>query len=66
MCLEVNGLGERTQFNPGDKVPNDGVYIEIGENDHIMGINDPQRIELKAGQRFPETSNHNRKWKRFK
>ena len=59
-------MGERTEFNPGDKVPNDGVYIETGENDCIMGINDPKRVELKAGQRFPETGNHNRKWTRFK
>jgi hypothetical protein len=62
----VNGLGERTEFNPGDEAPNDGVYIEIGENDRIMGINNPKQVRLKAGDRFPETSNHNRKWKRFR
>lgn len=56
-------MGEQTEFNPGDRAPNDGVYTEIGENAFHMGINDPQRVELKAGQRFPETSNHNRKWK---
>jgi len=59
-------MGERTEFNPGDEVPNDGVYVEVGENDHIMGIEDPKRVTLKAGSTFPETTNHNRKWKRDK
>ncbi|WJH36211.1 YjzC family protein [Paenibacillus aurantius] len=55
-------MGERTQFNPGDKAPNSGHYIETGENDFHTGINDPQVITLEAGERFPETTNHNRKW----
>lgn len=55
-------MGEKTEFNPGDKVPNTAPYIEIGENDRIMGINDPKKVKLKAGDTFPETSNHNRKW----
>lgn len=57
-------MGEKTEFRPGEKAPNDGNYIEIGENDRIMGINNPQTITLEAGQVFPETSNHNRKWTR--
>lgn len=57
-------MGEGTEFNHGDQAPNDGEYTEIGENSYHMGINDPQRITLKAGERFPETSNHNRKWAR--
>lgn len=60
--MEVRPVGEPTEFRPGDKVPNTATYIEIGENDRIMGINDPKKVELEAGQRFPETSNHNRKW----
>lgn len=58
-------MGEKTQFVPGDKAPNDGKYMEIGENAFHMGINDPQIIKLKKGDSFPETSNHNRKWKRM-
>jgi hypothetical protein len=57
-------MGERTQFNPGQKAPNDGRYMEVGENAFHMGINDPKIIELKKGDSFPETSNHNRKWVR--
>lgn len=59
-------MGERTQFEPGDRAPNDGVYIETGEDDFHMGINDPRQVELQAGDRFPETSNDDRKWTRKK
>lgn len=59
-------MGERTEFNPGDRAPNEGEYIETGENDFHMGINDPMHIHMKKGGRFPETSNHNRKWVRKK
>jgi hypothetical protein len=55
-------MGERTQFHPGDKAPNDGVYIEVGVDDHHMGIQDPKRIELKKGDDLPVTSNHERHW----
>ncbi|WP_040951102.1 YjzC family protein [Gorillibacterium massiliense] len=58
-------MGERTEFKPGDEAPNNGVYIEIGERDHTMGINDPAQIHMEKGQKFPETSNHNRKWTRM-
>ena len=58
-------MGEKTEFRPGEKAPNTAHYIEIGENDRIMGINDPQKISLTAGERFPNTSNHNRKWKKM-
>lgn len=57
-------MGEQTQFNPGQKAPNDGIYVEVGENAFHMGINDPKSVELKKGDPFPETSNHNRKWVR--
>jgi hypothetical protein len=62
--MEVITLGEKTEFSQGDQAPNDGEYREIGENDFHMGINDPQHITLKAGEHFPKTSNHNRKWAR--
>ena len=60
--MEVSTMGEKTEFRPGEEAPNTAHYIEIGENDHIMGINNPQKISLTAGERFPNTSNHNRKW----
>jgi hypothetical protein len=57
-------MGEETQFEPGDRAPNDGEYMEIGENDFHTGINNPKHVTLKKGQRFPAVSNHNRKWAR--
>ncbi|TXK77736.1 YjzC family protein [Paenibacillus sp. N3.4] len=57
-------MGEWTHFNAGDHVPNDGEYMEIGENAFHMGINNPKTVTLKKGDTFPETSNHNRKWHR--
>lgn len=50
-----------TQFRPGDKAPNNGVYIEIGETG--SSVKDPQQIELNAGETFPDTTNQNRVWK---
>ncbi|MFD0716151.1 YjzC family protein [Paenibacillus sp. GCM10027626] len=57
-------MGEWTHYRPGDRAPNDGTYIEIGER--VDNVNDPQQVSLSKGQRFPETSNHNRKWKKKK
>ncbi|GIQ64022.1 hypothetical protein PACILC2_25900 [Paenibacillus cisolokensis] len=59
-------MGEWTRFEPGDKAPNDGIYIEDGENSFHMGINNPHKIRLRKGERFPDTTNHNRKWKRMR
>jgi hypothetical protein len=59
-------MGERTEFDSGHTAPNDGWYMEIGDNDHIMGINEPRKIHLRKGEKFPEPSNHRRKWKRVK
>jgi hypothetical protein len=59
-------MGEQTQFEPGQIAPNDGEYMEIGEDSFHMNINDPKHVELRKGQHFPETSNHNRKWKKVK
>ncbi|MCK9857557.1 YjzC family protein [Paenibacillus sp. ATY16] len=58
-------MGEWTIFSPGDRAPNDGVYIETGDNSYHMGINNPQKVSLKRGEKFPETSNHERRWKRM-
>ncbi len=58
-------MGEWSQFNPGHRAPNDGVYMEVGERAFHMGIESPRKITLKKGERFPDTSNHNRKWKRM-
>lgn len=55
-------MGEKTEFRPGEEAPNTADYIEIGENDYIMGINNPHKISLNAGEPFPNTTNHNRKW----
>lgn len=55
-------MGEKTEFEHGDTAPNNGTYIEIGENDVHMGINDPKQIVLKKGDTFPDTKNKNRKW----
>jgi hypothetical protein len=53
-------MGQNRQFTSGQKAPNNGIYIEIGETGD--GVKNPQKIKLKAGDAFPETSNHNRKW----
>jgi hypothetical protein len=53
-------MGQNRQFRPGQKAPNNGVYIEIGETGST--VNNPQKIKLKAGEAFPENSNHNRLW----
>ncbi|MCM3785301.1 YjzC family protein [Neobacillus mesonae] len=58
-------MGEKTEFEPGDKAPNDGEYTEIGEASFHTEINNPKRVKLKKGEEFPETSNHNRKWKKL-
>ena len=53
-------MGQQRRFRPGDKAPNNGMYIEIGETgDNVVN---PKKIHLEAGDEFPETSNHNRQW----
>lgn len=58
-------MGEQTEFEKGDKAPNDGEYTEVGEKSFHTEIQNPKRITLKKGEPFPETSNQNRKWKRL-
>jgi hypothetical protein len=53
-------MGQNHQFRPGQKAPNNGIYLEIGETGSM--VKNPQKINLKAGDTFPEASNHNRLW----
>ncbi len=53
-------MGQHHQFTHGQKAPNNGIYVEIGETGDM--VQNPRKIKLKAGELFPETSNHNRKW----
>ncbi|GAB4071871.1 YjzC family protein [Barrientosiimonas marina] len=53
-------MGEQSQFNHGDKAPNNGVYIEHGETG--SNVESPDQIEMEAGDKFPETSNQDRIW----
>jgi hypothetical protein len=53
-------MGQSRQFMPGKKAPNNGIYVEIGETG--SNVMNPKQIHLNAGDTFPETSNHNRKW----
>jgi len=55
-------MGERTRFHPGDKAPNNGIYVEVGENDVHMGIENPKRIQLKKGDKLPDNENGDRVW----
>ncbi|QGG58490.1 YjzC family protein [Paenibacillus sp. B01] len=55
-------MGERTKFVAGFKAPNDGWYMEAGEDSFHMGISHPKKISLKKGQHFPKNTNHNRVW----
>ncbi|AST90578.1 YjzC family protein [Sutcliffiella cohnii] len=55
-------MGQNNQFKPGQKAPNNGTYLEIGETGST--VLHPKRVTLKAGDTFPETSNHNRVWAR--
>lgn len=53
-------MGQNRQFQSGQKAPNNGTYVEVGETGDMV-VN-PKSVKLKAGDSFPETSNHNRKW----
>lgn len=53
-------MGQNRQFDHGQKAPNNGIYVEIGETGDM--VLNPKSVKLSAGDPFPETSNHNRKW----
>jgi len=55
-------MGEQTQFVPGEYAPNNGFYMEVSEDHPAGSVKDPQIIRLEQGERFPETTNINRKW----
>lgn len=53
-------MGQNRHFTPGQKAPNNGIYVEIGETGSM--VNNPKQVRLRAGDRFPETSNDDRHW----
>lgn len=53
-------MGQNHQFKAGQKAPNNGVYVEIGETGSTV-VN-PQKVKLNAGDHFPDTTNQNRVW----
>ncbi|MDN4073712.1 MULTISPECIES: YjzC family protein [Fictibacillus] len=53
-------MGQNHQFKHGQKAPNNGIYVEIGETGSM--VNDPKEVRLSTGDPFPENSNHNRVW----
>ncbi|MFD2045481.1 YjzC family protein [Ornithinibacillus salinisoli] len=55
-------MGEISQFKGGEKAPNNGIYIEVGETG--SGVKNPHQVKLKAGDKFPETANNDRVWKK--
>ncbi|WP_110929077.1 YjzC family protein [Bacillus massiliglaciei] len=53
-------MGQSRQFHAGQKAPNNGIYVEIGETGSMVA--EPKQVKLSAGDTFPENSNHNRLW----
>lgn len=53
-------MGQNRRFRSGQKAPNDGIYVEIGETGSM--VKDPQMVKLTAGEKFPDNTNHNRQW----
>jgi len=56
-------MAQQTRFIMGDRAPNEGEYMEVGVNDHHMGINNPKHVYLHKGEKFPENTNDDRQWK---
>ena len=46
-------MGQSRQFRAGQKAPNNGIYIEIGETGST--VNNPKRLKMKAGDAFLKT-----------
>ncbi|WP_409304642.1 YjzC family protein [Peribacillus sp. SCS-155] len=57
-------MAQNNRFKPGQKAPNNGIYVEIGETGSM--VVEPRMAKLRAGQRFPETANDDRVWRRVK
>ena len=57
---EGHALGQKRQFHPGEKAPNNGIYVEVGDTG--SNVVNPKQIKLAKGDRFPENSNDERIW----
>ena len=44
-------MGQNRQFRAGQKAPNNGIYIEIGDTGST--VKNPKRLKMKAGDAFP-------------
>ncbi|AKP46364.1 MULTISPECIES: YjzC family protein [Bacillus] len=53
-------MGQKRQFHPGEKAPNNGIYVEVGDTG--SNVVNPKQIKLAKGDRFPENSNDERIW----
>lgn len=53
-------MGQNHRFRAGDKAPNNGVYVEVGDTGD--NVTSPKQVKLKAGDRFPDTTNDERQW----
>ncbi|WP_309109198.1 YjzC family protein, partial [Arcobacter sp. F155] len=47
-------MGQNRRFRSGQKAPNDGIYVEIGETGSM--VKDPQMVKLTAGEKFPDNT----------
>lgn len=47
-------MGEKTEFEPGDKAPNDGEYTEVGEKSFVTEIQNPKRVTLQKVKLSPK------------
>jgi hypothetical protein len=56
----MGGPYDNKRFNPGDRAPNDGFYMEVGETGSM--VETPTMIHLDEGQKFPDCANGNRMW----
>ncbi|MDQ0216700.1 hypothetical protein J2S13_003184 [Oikeobacillus pervagus] len=53
-------MAQQRQFRAGQKAPNNGIYVEIGETGSM--VKNPKSVKLRTGDRFPENSNDDRYW----
>ena len=53
-------MGQSRQFRAGQKAPNNGIYLEVGESG--SNVKNPKSLKMKAGDAFPENSNGDRIW----
>lgn len=53
-------MGQNRQFESGQKAPNNGIYVEMGETGSM--VQNPKSLKMHEGDTFPKTTNQNRKW----